>query len=84
MATSRVAGLGPVDDPAADADGPLGRLLEPGDHPQGGRLPTARRAQQDEELSIGHVEAQIVHRRDVVEAFGGAVQDEGGHGLGGP
>ena len=42
-------------------------LLEPGDHPQGGRLATAGSAQKRVELAGGDVEVDTGYRRDPVE-----------------
>ena len=41
-----------VDDPVADPDCALRDVLEAGDHPEGGRLAAARRADEDHELSV--------------------------------
>src|SRR5689334_1167360 len=50
------------DHPLADHDIATGRLLQPGDAPEHGGLPGARRAEQDEELAVSHVEIQVVQR----------------------
>ena len=39
-----ILGRDVVDDPVADLEGPVGDLLEPGDHPQAGGLAAARTA----------------------------------------
>ena len=41
-----------VDDLVADAQLALADVLEPGDHPQRGRLPAPRRADEDDELAV--------------------------------
>jgi hypothetical protein len=65
----------------ADADRPAVDLLEPGEHPQAGRLAAARGADQDEELAVGDVEVQRVDsgvgRAGV--AAGGVVEGDGRH-----
>ena len=55
-----------VDDPAADRDRPVRDLLEPGDHPQRGRLAAARRADEHEELAVANLEREVVDRLDAV------------------
>ncbi len=57
----------------------VGRILEPGDHPQRGRLAAARRAEQHEELAVGDLERQVVDRDDVAEALGHMVEHDPGH-----
>jgi hypothetical protein len=69
------AGVDVVDDRVADANLSLADLLEAGNHPQRGRLPAAGRADQDHELAVGNLEAQVTDRthsvvedlRDVLE-----------------
>jgi hypothetical protein len=53
-----------VHHPAADLHRPAGDVLKSGYHPQGGRLPAARRADQDHELAIPDLQAQATHRLD--------------------
>jgi hypothetical protein len=55
-----IAGGHVVDDSLTDLDRPAGRPLEPGDHPQRGRLPAPGRADEDHELPIGHLERELV------------------------
>ena len=43
-------------------DAAAGRLHEPRDHPQGRRLAAAGRAEERDELAIGHVEVELVDR----------------------
>ena len=64
-----VLGLDVVDDPVADPDRALGRILEPGDHAQRGGLPAARRAEQHEELAVVDLEREVVDGDDVAEAL---------------
>jgi hypothetical protein len=45
-----------------EQDAARGRLLEPGDQPQGGRLAAAGRPEQREELPAGHRQVDIVDR----------------------
>ncbi len=59
----------------------VGRL-EPGDHPQGGRLAGARRAEQGEELPAGDREVDAVDRHDVAEHLANALEPHVGR-LGG-
>ena len=67
----------------ADPDGARRRRLEPGDEPQHGRLATARRPQQHEELSRPGVERDLVERSHVPEGLGHALQlDRGGFDAG--
>ena len=61
-----------VDDVAADLQLALGDVLEPGDHPQRGRLPAARRPDEDHELAVGDLE---VHVLDGLVAVGEALGD---------
>ena len=48
-----VPGRDAVHDLSADGDRSRGRLLQPRDHPEGGRLPAAGRPDQDHELAVG-------------------------------
>ena len=50
-----------VGDRVADADGPLGHVLEARDHPERRRLPTSGRSDEDHELAVAYLEAQPVH-----------------------
>ncbi len=50
-----------VHDSVADGELALGDRLEAGDHPQGGGLAAARRADQHEELAVTDVEVEVVH-----------------------
>jgi hypothetical protein len=68
-----------VDPAVPDADGPLGGLLEAGDHAQGRGLATARRAEQDEELPVLHLEVEVVDGDDIGEPFGDVVEADAGH-----
>lgn len=65
---------------AVEQDGALGRILQTRDHPQDGRLPAARRAEQHHELAV--VDVQV----DAVDGDGAVLEDlrdilerDGGH-----
>src|SRR4029079_3036914 len=77
-----VLGLDIVDDPIADPQGATRDRLQAGDHPQGGLLTTAGRPDQDEELALGDVEAEVVDRLEavLVDLVHG-VQGDGRHRL---
>ena len=57
------------DVPAVEEDGSARRLDEAGQHPAGGRLARAIRAEIADHLSRLHDEAHVVHDRDAVEAL---------------
>ena len=61
-----------VDALAADDQLAVGDLLQARDHPQRGRLPAARRADEDHELAVADLE---VHVLDGLEAVGIALPD---------
>ena len=72
---SRSFGRLVVDDLAADLQLAVGDVLEPGDHPQRGRLPAARRADEDHELAVGDLEVQVLDGLEaVVVALGDVVE----------
>ena len=48
-----------VHDPVADADLALGDLLEAGHHPERGRLPAARRADENHELAVLCIQREV-------------------------
>ena len=75
----RSFGLDVVDDPVADPDRALGRVLEPGDHPQRGGLAAARRAEQHEELPVVDLEREVVDGDDVAEALRHVFEHDPGH-----
>src|SRR6476620_12590063 len=50
------------------------RLLEAGDHSQGGRLPAPGRPEEREELTSRDVEIDAVHRGHLVELLGQLAQ----------
>jgi hypothetical protein len=54
-----------VHDLPADADLTFLALLEPGDETKGSGLATAGRPDEDEELSLGDVDAQVPERADL-------------------
>ena len=53
-----------VDALVANQDIALRDLFETGDHSQGRRLSTARRADENDELPVGNLKAEILHRGD--------------------
>jgi hypothetical protein len=55
---------------AVEEDLAAGRLLEAGDHPQGGGLAAARGAEHREELTLGDAEVHLLDGLDVVAAAG--------------
>ena len=57
---SRSLGSMSLTSAAVDQDRAAADLLEPGDHAQQRRLAAARRADQDQELAVGDVEADAV------------------------
>ena len=63
----------------ADPDRALGRILEPRDHPERGRLPAARRPEQHEELVVLDLEVEVAHRDDVAEALRDVVEHDPSH-----
>ena len=69
-----------VDDAVPDPNLALGDVLKPGDHPQGGCLAAARRADEDHELAVDNVEREPCERTGSVSvdlADGG--ERDGGH-----
>ena len=62
----------------AEEDLALADLLEAADHPQRGRLPAARRAQQREELARRDVERHLIDGDEVTEALGDVIQTDVG------
>ncbi len=70
-----VAGLDVGDVGAGDGHGARVGHVEPGDHAQRGGLAASRRPEQHEELPVGHVQIQAVHRDDVTKALGDATED---------
>ncbi len=69
-----VLGVDVVDDAVTDGDGALAQLLEPGHQAQRRGLAAARRAEQHEQLAVGHVQRQVVDGGGVAEALGDAVE----------
>jgi hypothetical protein len=55
---------------AVEQDLAAGRLLEAGDHPQGGGLAAARGPEQGEELALGDAQVDAVDGLDLVAAAG--------------
>jgi len=69
-----------VHDAVADRDRALADPLQAGHHPQRGRLPAPRRPDQDQELRVGDLERQIVHRDDRARVhLGDPVEDHPSH-----
>ena len=66
-----ILGRNAVDHLAADGDLPFGDLLQAGDHAQGGGLAAAGGANQDDELLILDLHAEVLHRHHglVVDLF---------------
>ena len=75
-----VLGRPVVHDLVADAQLAVGDVLEPGDHPQRGRLAAARRADEDDELAVLDLEAHVLDGLEAVGvALGESVQRDLGH-----
>jgi hypothetical protein len=70
-----------VDDPLADGDLPGRDLLEPGDHPERGRLAAAGWPDQDDELLVPNVEVHVLDRVDFVVLLVEVFQNDLGHRL---
>jgi hypothetical protein len=60
----------------ADLDLPLGRLVEAGDHPQGGGLAAAGRSEQREELPRMDLQIDVVDGDEVAVTLRDAAQDD--------
>ena len=58
---------------------PVRQLLEAGEHPQRGRLAATGRADEDEELAVGDLHREVVHRRGSVEALRHVLVGHAGH-----
>src|SRR5690606_13078493 len=57
-------------------------VLEPDDHPQDRRLPAAARPDEDDELAVGDLQADALHREEAVAVLLDDVpQDYRGHGV---
>ena len=77
-----VLGCGVVHHLAADPQLALGDVLQAGDHVESRRLTAAGRADQDDELAVGDVQADLVDRqRAIGEALGHFVQNDFSHCL---
>ena len=74
-----VLGLDVVDDAITDADVALGRILEARDHPEGGGLAAAGRAEEHEELVVPRLEIEVAHRDDIAETFRHMVEHDPSH-----
>ena len=74
-------GRNAVHDLLADPDRPARDRLQTGDHAQRGRLPAAGRADQDDELAVGHVQGEVGHcRRPVSVHLGDVIHRDLGQG----
>ena len=74
------AARGEVGDLAvADPDLSAGHVLEPGDHPQEGRLAASRRPDEDEELAVGDLERDVVDGRHRAECLRHLVEPDRRH-----
>ena len=69
-----------VHDAIADLERARGDFLEPGDHPQGGRLAAARGADQDHELAVLDLEVHVLDDLDGTEALDHVVERHACHG----
>ncbi len=66
-------------DLATDRDRPVGGPLEAGEHAQRGRLATAGRPDEDEELAILDVEREVVDRDDLAEQLVDVIEADRRH-----
>src|SRR5690606_18385298 len=57
-----------------NVDRPCGGVLQPRHHPHEGRLPAARRPQEDQELAVFDGETDAVHRPDIAEVLSHVLQ----------
>ena len=75
-----VLGTEVVDLAVADRDRALGDVLEPGEHAQRRGLAATRRADDDEQLTVGDVEIEVIDGHDVaVEALRDGSETDGTH-----
>ena len=75
-----LAGGQMVDHPAADADGAAAERVEAGDQPEDGALAAAARADDDQQLGVADVQAQVRDGRGAVwEHPGDIVEQDVGH-----
>ena len=58
---------------------PLADPLQPGDHPQRGRLAAAGRADEDEELAVRDLELEVVDGARAAEGLRHVVEDDARH-----
>jgi hypothetical protein len=65
---------------AGDGRGSGGGLDEAEEHPQGGGLACSVRSEESGDVALGDLEAEVVYCDDIPEAFGEAVDVDGGHG----
>jgi len=64
----------------ADIELALGDLLEAGDDAERGALAATRRADEDDELAVLHLEVDVVQHLDLAEGLGDAAQRDVSHG----
>ncbi len=62
-----------------EIDSPGARLDQPGEHPQGGGLAAAGRAEQGDELTLGHVEVEVVDRDGLAKMFSDGGESDASH-----
>jgi hypothetical protein len=62
-----------------EIDAPVGRLDEPGDHPQRGRLSAARRPEEGDELAVRHFQVEAVYGDGLAVALRDRGQANGRH-----
>ena len=74
MAMPRLAGSRSVTSRPAMQDVAGGDVLQPGDHPQQGRLAAARRADEDDELAAFDLEVEVVDDVHRAEALADVAQ----------
>ncbi len=74
-----LGGVDLVDQLAVDEDLAVAHLLEPGDHPQQGRLAAAGRADEDHELAVLDLEVDAVDHLGVAEALDDPMQPQLSH-----
>ena len=74
-----ILGLQLVDDAPADGDLAARDRFEPGDHPQQGRLPATRRAENDDELAVYDLAIDAVNDLHAVVGLADASQADACH-----
>jgi hypothetical protein len=74
-----ILGSDVVDYGVPDREGPMGHVFETSHHTQGGGLPAPRWTQEDQELTIGDLQVEVVDGGDVPEGLADAVKRNLGH-----